>query len=77
MTREQFAAYCWDGLQWTPATIAAVQLAQSGWLPKADIETFEKEVSRPDGVIEVTKMEPMFVFGRNNLEIQSNAVRKG
>ena len=63
MTREEFARYCLEGAQWTPATIAAVRMAQSGFLPKADIAGFEQELLRLDGYIEVEKMEPLFVFG--------------
>lgn len=63
MTRQEFARYCFEGEQWTPATLAAVRMAQRGILPKCDVATFEREVIRLDGLIEFEKMEPLFQFG--------------
>lgn len=62
MTSEEFARYCLDGEQWTRATLAAVRLAQDGWLPTGTIEEYERELNRPDGVIQVRRMEPLFTF---------------
>jgi hypothetical protein len=59
MTRDEFARYCWEGSQWTPAKIAAVHMAQSGFLPKSDAETFERELLNLDGYIEVERMPPI------------------
>lgn len=66
MTRDEFERYCLEGIQWTPATVVAVRLAQDGMLPKSDVASFEAEVVRPDGVIECERMEPLFVYGRAN-----------
>jgi hypothetical protein len=60
MTRDELFRYCWDGVQWTPETLTAVRLAQSGFLPKGDVADFERECKRPDGVIEVERMAPLF-----------------
>jgi hypothetical protein len=62
VTRDEFARYCLEGSQWKPATLAAVNLAQTGYLPKGDIETFEREIAKPDGVVEVVRMAPL-LFG--------------
>lgn len=62
MTRDEFARYVFEGQQWTAATLAAAHLAQTGMIPTCDAETFEREVSRPDGVIPVRKDKPLFRF---------------
>ena len=51
MTKEEFASYIWDGPQRTPATLAACYMAQSGFVPTCDVETFEREIAKPDGVV--------------------------
>ena len=63
MTRDEFAMYIFNGTQWTPATLAAVKMAQDGMIPTCDIETFEREVVRPDGMIPFEKAAPLFRFG--------------
>jgi hypothetical protein len=51
MTRDEFARYVFEGTEWTPATLAAARMMQDGMIPACDVETFEREVVRPDGVI--------------------------
>jgi hypothetical protein len=62
MTREEFARYVFEGMQWTPATLAAARMAQDGMIPTCGVETFEREVVRPDGVIPFKRDEPLFRF---------------
>lgn len=62
MTRHEFAKYCWEGSQRTPATFFAVRMAQAGFLPVCDVKTFENEVSRSGGYVEFVPMKPLFVF---------------
>lgn len=62
MTRDEFARYIFEGEQWTPATLAAVRMAQDGMIPTCDVQTFECEVSRPDGVVPVRHEQPMLKF---------------
>lgn len=64
MTRSEFARYIFEGEQWTPATLAALRMGQAGMIPKCDVQTFEQEVLRPDGVIEYEQDAPLFVRGR-------------
>ncbi len=66
MTRNEFASYVMFGggsTQWTTATLAAARMAQDGMIPTCDVETFEREIVRPDGVIPVQRGEPLFRFG--------------
>ena len=56
MTTDEFTRYIFEGSQWTKETLPAARLAESGFVPECDIETFEREVSRPDGVIPVRKV---------------------
>jgi hypothetical protein len=49
MTKDEFARYALDGDQ--PATIEAVRMLQLGMIPNCDLETFEREVIKPDGFI--------------------------
>ena len=57
MTREEFEHYIIDGYQWTPAALVALRMMQQGLIPECDIETFEREVARPDGVVRVQKLK--------------------
>ena len=57
MTKEEFERYIFTGAQWTPATLAAVRMAQSGFIPECDVETFEREIGKPDGIIPIQKMK--------------------
>jgi hypothetical protein len=68
MTRDEFVRYCFEGEQWTKATIKAVELAQAGFLPVGSVQDFEREVERQDGMIEVRNTEPLhpIVFQRLN-----------
>lgn len=63
MTREEFADYILTGEQWTKATLAAVKMSQSGFIPECDVETFEREVTRPDGIVPVRKEAPIDYVG--------------
>ena len=55
MTRDEFAYYVFEGTEWTPATLAAARMMQEGMIPTCDIETFEREVVKPDGIIPFRK----------------------
>ena len=56
MTRQEFERYIIEGSQWTPATLAALRMMQQGFIPECDVETFEREIGKPDGIIPVQKM---------------------
>jgi hypothetical protein len=59
MTRDEFAKYIFEGEQWTPARLEAVRMAKDGMIPICDVQTFEREVARPDGIIPFRKDEPL------------------
>jgi hypothetical protein len=58
MTRDEFTRYIFEGQQWTPVTLAAARMAQEGMIPTCDIETFEREVIRPGGIVPFIKDHP-------------------